>query len=231
MIKRIKELLSYIKSDVSPEGLDYVFPEVKNVFYLNTVGDTDFVYTRIDDDTFHVAKSLYLRKEPDFEAELSAQELLDTIKQSINDYDIKIQKVPKGYDVVLVEIEDELEEKINSSQSEAIGTKSPILFSPTLSEINKMLREAEGHSLRFLINPKTQDYYIADASEWVHPEMLRELKLSSAGYVRGGFDGKGYAWFNRASLLGKIHQEIMEFFKGTSLYNVLKPIITKIEYD
>ena len=71
MLKRILELLDYIKSDVPPRGLDYVFPEVQNVFYLNTKGDTDFVYTRVDGDTFHVAKSLYKRNEPDFEAELN----------------------------------------------------------------------------------------------------------------------------------------------------------------
>ena len=105
MLKRILELLDYIKADVPLKGLDYVFPEVQNVFYLNTSGDTDFVYTRLDKDTFHVAKSLYQRNEPDFESELSNRDMLDTIKQSQDDHDIRISKTNKGYDITLIDPE------------------------------------------------------------------------------------------------------------------------------
>jgi len=105
MLKRILELLDYVKSDVPLKGLDYVFPEVQNVFYLNTSGDTDFVYTRLDKDTFHVAKSLYKRNEPDFESELSNEDMLNTVKQSQDDHDVRISKTTKGYDITLIDPE------------------------------------------------------------------------------------------------------------------------------
>jgi len=104
MLKRILELLDYVKSDISVKGLDYVFPEVKNVFYLDKNGDTDFIYVRIDSGTFHVAKSLYERNRPDFASEVSSEELLETIKLSEDDYNIRIQKNDKSYDVTLVEL-------------------------------------------------------------------------------------------------------------------------------
>lgn len=110
MLKRISELLDYIKPDISSKGLDYVFPEVKNIYYLDRNGDTDFIYIRTDKDTFHVAKSLWDRHDKDFESEIKNDEMLETVKQSTNEgknhggYELRIQKAKGGYDLTLVEI-------------------------------------------------------------------------------------------------------------------------------
>jgi hypothetical protein len=97
------ELLDYIKSDVDIKGLDYVFPEVKNIFYLDHNGDSNFIYTRQNNDSFLVAKTMSRRD--DDELEISDDDMLATVKQSQGDYEIRIQKTKDGYDITLVEKE------------------------------------------------------------------------------------------------------------------------------
>jgi len=117
MLRRIKEILDYIKGDVHKQDLEDIFPMVNNVYYLDYNGDSEFIYVRKDDDTFHVAKHLGGMQSrgkhgEDISPEISADELLLTIQQSDasldprnGDREVRIQDTPKGYDVTLIELE------------------------------------------------------------------------------------------------------------------------------
>lgn len=107
MFKKIFELLDYVKADVAPKGLDYVFPEANNIYYVDNKGNSNFIYVRVDDSTFHVAKSLWDRKNKDFESEISSEDMLNTVKQSLDEYEVRIQKTSKGYDITLIELDSE----------------------------------------------------------------------------------------------------------------------------
>ena len=216
-VSRIQELVGYIKSDVSPRGLDYVFPEVQNVFYLDTKGDTDFAYIRIDDNTFHVAKSLYKRNEPDFEAELSTQDLLDTIKKSANDYDIKIQKTHKGYDVVLVELEDEVDEewagavKTSWKKNDIID----VFKNPSRGEILKMTQGGKT-PVRFFI-ALSGDYYVWAFDDAEHDEVARQLKQNFK--VKGVYYNPKYIEFFKVKTPESVYPEV----EHSRMMNVLDP--------
>lgn len=139
---------------------------------------------------------------------------------------------------------------------EQTKVKTPILINPSLPEIKKKLYESKrlhGHtpsSLRFIMwrrttldNKSESGYYIADAEEWVHRQMKDEMKIPPAtDYVFGEFTDDGYLWFYRYMLYDYLNitnsdrvfhtpKEVIDLFKTTELYKVIKPIINKIEYQ
>lgn len=106
MIKRIMELLDYLKDDISPKGLDYVFPETKIVIFHDDEDKVLIEYERINNKNFAIKDYDVLdvkdSSEPDDDL-VSSEDMLLTIKQAIDDkYDphqITITRLKDGYEI------------------------------------------------------------------------------------------------------------------------------------
>jgi hypothetical protein len=129
---------------------------------------------------------------------------------------------------------------------EAIRTKSPVLINPSLKEIKDKLREIHNlsnhkyASVRFVID-KNENYYIANADEWIHAEIIRDVRINREENIEGELTEDGYLWFYKYTVFKHFDvtypdraftepEETINLFKRTKLYQVIKPMITKIEY-
>lgn len=134
---------------------------------------------------------------------------------------------------------------------EFIRTKSSILINPSLKEIKDKLREIHNishhkyASVRFVID-KQENYYIANADEWIHDEIIKEMGINKTDNITGEFTEEftedGYLWFHKYMTFHHFDitdpnrvfmspEEIINLFKRTKMYQVIKSIITKVEFQ
>lgn len=108
MIKRIVELLDYLKNDISPKGLDYVFPETRIVIFHDDHDQVLIEYERLNSKNFIIKDyedlESSIKDADDSDDDLvSDSDMLLTIKQAISDkYDphkITITKLKDGYEI------------------------------------------------------------------------------------------------------------------------------------
>lgn len=133
--------------------------------------------------------------------------------------------------------------------------KNSLLFNPSLLEVkrlvSKSLRNAKINNkswkydgqedVRFLAHEN--NYYFADANEYTHQDMAKELSIPlSEDLILGGFKNDGYVWFYKYMLLDYLKypvgarasipdDRVRELFKQTIIGKLLSPAITKLEYE
>jgi len=137
---------------------------------------------------------------------------------------------------------------------EAVVRETKPLMNPSLPEIRKLLVNSVKNSkiysnwrndgqedIRFVFTPN--NWYVADANEWIHGDIIKEFNISySSNYVCGGITYDGYLWFYKYMLLDflnypvgnrafKPSEEIIDLFKSTHFYKLIKPIVTDIEFE
>ena len=107
-----------------------------------------------------------------------------------------------------------------------------ILWSPTRTEVRRELMETP--ELRVVINPKTQEYFLADADKFVHWNIEKEAKIEHQAniqgwlYSDGAFIVRGYSVNN---VMGGFPEEDerINFIKNTKFYKELDGLIDFIE--
>jgi hypothetical protein len=108
-LDRIKKLLE----QGSPISIKKQFPKIKEIIYYDNEGQVDFLYKRMNTDTFTVVKSLYPSTRDDFESELSNEDILLTVIQSLDDYSVRIEG-----DKLLLSQRGELEENYSEMEED-----------------------------------------------------------------------------------------------------------------
>lgn len=124
------------------------------------------------------------------------------------------------------------------------ANRSEILFSPSLSEIKKILNKVRGTSrdeVRFLVS-KSGAYFVGDGNDWIHSWMAQELNLKLHECLAGGLRPDGYLWFYKYSLFDYLgnnnpdrvwmsDSEVKELFKSTDFYKLIHNFVNNIEYE
>lgn len=139
--------------------------------------------------------------------------------------------------------------KIKKILEAVLGEKSPIVNDPNLATIKWELLKARkdsqifnGHpAVRFLVT-KSGHYYIANANEWIHQQMERAVGEQGNTSIAGELYIDGYLWFYKYSLFDYLgnedpdrifvsHEELIELFKKTKFYEIIKPLVKNIEVE
>ena len=120
--------------------------------------------------------------------------------------------------------------------------KSDILFNPSVREIQKLLSESQSHIVRFVALPDGK-FYIADADEWVHDSMIKEMGIiRSENYLCGEIYKDGYTWMYKYMLFGylgivnpdrvfKDRKELTRLFETTRFYQNVKPLVREVDFE
>lgn len=129
-------------------------------------------------------------------------------------------------------------------------TKSPIEFSPSLNDIKKLLSEAKKDCLtnrhcevavRFIV-AEDGNYYVANANDYIHNQMIKELNLSYANEMLAGeLFGDGTLWVYRSMLLDYFgikdsnkrvdttDDEARDLFKSSNFYKIISSLVKNID--
>lgn len=126
---------------------------------------------------------------------------------------------------------------------ENIMTKSPIIQDASVKDIRDMFQEQrkEGQrepKVRFVAT-KEGHYYIANAYEWIHFQIMTEMGLTGDTLQGMLYEG-GYVWVYKYSLFDYLditdpsrvfmsNEEFARLFKETSFYKKIKPLVKEIE--
>ena len=133
--------------------------------------------------------------------------------------------------------------------------KSNILINPSVREIKMMMveadrmlkakgsrRQTEVQKVRFVALPDGK-YYIANADEWVHDQIIKEMGIiKSENYLCGEIFSDGYTWMYKYMLFdylnlkdpfkfSKSKQELTDLFKTTRFYQDVKPLIGEVDFE
>jgi len=109
---------------------------------------------------------------------------------------------------------------------------SSVLFSPSLSEVRREFQDSP--ELRLIIDPRTQNYYVADANKFTHFDIMKEAGIVDLQNIEGGIYEDGYIWL-RGHTIKKFFnndltpQEQLGWFKNTELYKNLSSLIEDID--
>lgn len=110
--------------------------------------------------------------------------------------------------------------------------KGDVLFSPSIKELRDELQFTS--EMRLVINPKDGMYYIADANDYTHFEIMKEINITDQQNIEGGLYNDGYVWLrghNIKKYFNKdmTNEEQLEWFYNTDLYKNLKNFITEVD--
>lgn len=107
-----------------------------------------------------------------------------------------------------------------------------ILFSPTRQELKNELNFAP--EMRLIIDPVTDNYFIADASKYDHVAIMKEAGIYGKQNVEGGLYDDGFVWI-RGNTIQKYNNKDMtleeqrEWIKNTNFYKNLNGFITELD--
>ena len=196
-LKRIQELLTDIlKSDVSTEGLDYVFPEVKSIVFYSLAGSSEeqeplIEYHRINKSYFTIndyTKDDLIPKDDTKDDDLvSNSEMLLTVKQSMNDkedpHELVIKRVGDGYVLHLFERELDSDKIINMIKNNKFNyirffsqPDSPATYTYRLS-LSNMSDEDEDSTGYYFNKVKSFTVKGANGSTVEDPEFPQTLEI------------------------------------------------------
>jgi hypothetical protein len=109
-----------------------------------------------------------------------------------------------------------------------------VLFNPTSSEIRRELMDCP--ELRLIIDPETQNYFVADAGKYTHFDIMKEAKIDSKKNIQGGLYEDGYLWLRGHNIKSYFNKDLtlkeeINWLGSTDFYKNLKSIITDIKID
>jgi hypothetical protein len=106
-----------------------------------------------------------------------------------------------------------------------------ILFSPTRQELRSELNFTS--EMRLVIDPVTNNYFIADASKYDHVRIMKEAGIYGKQNIEGGLYDDGFVWI-RGNTIQKYNNRDMtlreqeEWMRSTNFYTNLDGFITEL---
>lgn len=109
-----------------------------------------------------------------------------------------------------------------------------VLFSPSYSEIRREFMDSP--ELRLIIDPKTQNYFLADAKKFTHFDIMKEAKLTHQQNIEGGLYEDGYLWLRGHNIKKYLDRDLTleeetKWLESTEFYRTLKNFITEIKIE
>lgn len=129
--------------------------------------------------------------------------------------------------------------------------KTPILIDPSTYEMKRLMDEIRREnrtfdqfgniqhedSLRFILTK--DNYYVADARDWIHRQMADEMGIKGFNYAMGGLRFDGTLWLYKYMFMEDLigykkliaflsDEELNKFLESTRFYKVVAPLMTKI---